>query len=256
MADFKKRGKKRNAKAGFSKDDQKKMLCADSPFIVKEAYNAIRTNLLFSQQGEKCPIFVITSPTANNGKSINAINMAISLAQMGKRTLLIDADMRNPTIHRMFSIPVQNGLSEILAGLTDNITVSKTDVENLSVLTTGKIPPNPTELLSSSRMDKLLDFVKAHYDCVFIDTPPVNLVTDSTSFSSKATGYILVIKSVTTDIQEVKVTVSTLQHINANIVGFVLNDVNAKNKRYSLYYKKGYRSKYGYYNYNYSYNYK
>lgn len=256
MADFKKRGKKRNAKAGFSKDDQKKMLCADSPFIVKEAYNAIRTNLLFSQQGEKCPIFVITSPTANNGKSINAINMAISLAQMGKRTLLIDADMRNPTIHRMFSIPVKNGLSEILAGLTDNITVSKTDVENLSVLTAGKIPPNPTDLLSSSRMDKLLDFVKAHYDCVFIDTPPVNLVTDSTSFSSKATGYILVIKSVTTDIQEVKVTVSTLQHINANIVGFVLNDVNAKNKRYSLYYKKGYRSKYGYYNYNYSYNYK
>ncbi|MDE6863382.1 MAG: CpsD/CapB family tyrosine-protein kinase, partial [Eubacterium sp.] len=178
------------------------------------------------------------------------------LAQMGKRTLLIDADMRNPTVHRMFSIPVKNGLSEILAGLTDNITVSKTDVENLSVLTAGKIPPNPTELLSSSRMDKLLDFVKAHYDCVFIDTPPVNLVTDSTSFSSKATGYILVIKSVTTDIQEVKVTVSTLQHINANIVGFVLNDVNAKNKRYSLYYKKGYRSKYGYYNYNYSYNYK
>lgn len=256
MADFKKRGKKRNATAGFSKDDQKKMLCADSPFIVKEAYNAIRTNLLFSQQGEKCPVFVITSPTANNGKSINAINMAISLAQMGKRTLLIDADMRNPTVHRMFSIPVKNGLSEILAGLTDNITVSKTDVENLSVLTAGKIPPNPTELLSSSRMDKLLDFVKAHYDCVFIDTPPVNLVTDSTSFSSKATGYILVIKSVTTDIQEVKVTVSTLQHINANIVGFVLNDVNAKNKRYSLYYKKGYRSKYGYYNYNYSYNYK
>lgn len=256
MAKLKKKDKKHNVTTSFSKDDQKKMLCADSPFIVKEAYNAIRTNLLFSQQGEKCPVFVITSPTANNGKSINAINMAISLAQMGKRTLLIDADMRNPTVHRMFSIPVKNGLSEILAGLTDNITVSKTDVENLSVLTAGKIPPNPTELLSSARMDKLLDFVKAHYDCVFIDTPPVNLVTDATAFSSKATGYILVIKSVTTDIQEVKTTVSTLQQIEANIVGFVLNDVNAKNKRYSLYYKKGYRSKYGYYNYNYSYNYK
>lgn len=256
MTKLKNKNKKHNTASGFSKDDQKKMLCTDSPFIVKEAYNAIRTNLLFSQQGEKCPVFVITSPTANNGKSINAINMAISFAQMGKRTLLIDADMRNPTVHRMFSIPVKNGLSEILAGLTDNITVSKTDVENLSVLTAGKIPPNPTELLSSSRMDKLLDFVKAHYDCVFIDTPPVNLVTDSTSFSSKATGYILVIKSVTTDIQEVKITVNTLQHIEANIVGFVLNDVNAKNKRYSLYYKKGYRSKYGYYNYNYSYNYK
>lgn len=255
MADLLKKRKKKNAgTSAFSKDDQKKMLCAESPFIVKEAYNAIRTNLLFSQQGEKCPVFVVTSATANNGKSINAINMAISFAQMGKRTLLIDADMRNPTVHRMFSIPVKNGLSEILAGLTDNITVSKTDVENLSLLTAGKIPPNPTELLSSARMDKLLDFVKEHYDCVFIDTPPVNLVTDSTSFSSKATGYILVVKSETTDIQEVKQTVNTLEHIDANIVGFILNDVNAKNKRYYRYYKRGYRSKYGYYSYNYNYN--
>ena len=125
---------------GFSKSDPKKILCQNSPFAVKEAYNAIRTNLLFTQQGEKCPIFVVTSPTANNGKTINSINLAVSFAQMGKRTLLIDADMRNPTIHRMFSISVKNGLSEILAGLTDNISVSKTDVENLSVLTAGKIP--------------------------------------------------------------------------------------------------------------------
>ena len=145
---------------GFSKSDPKKILCQNSPFAVKEAYNAIRTNLLFTQQGEKCPIFVVTSPTANNGKTINSINLAVSFAQMGKRTLLIDADMRNPTIHRMFSISVKNGLSEILAGLTDNISVSKTDVENLSVLTAGKIPPNPAELLSSARMDKLLEFVK------------------------------------------------------------------------------------------------
>ncbi|MCM1113986.1 MAG: CpsD/CapB family tyrosine-protein kinase [Clostridium sp.] len=256
MALFNKNKKKIKSK-GFSREDQNKMLCTDSPFVVKEAYNAIRTNLLFSQQGEKCPVFIITSSTANNGKSINAINMAISFAQMGKRTLLIDSDMRNPTVHRMFSIPVKNGLSEILAGLTDNITVSKTDVENLSVLTAGKIPPNPTELLSSSRMDKLIDFVKAHYDCVFIDTPPVNLVTDATAFSTKATGYILVVKSETTDIQELKVAVTTLEQIEANIVGFVLNDVNATGKKYYSYYKRGYRYKYSYnYNYNYSYNYK
>lgn len=243
-------------KVGFSKDDQKKMLCSESPFIVKEAYNSIRTNLLFSQQGEKCPVFVVTSPTANNGKSINATNMAISFAQMGKRTLLIDSDMRNPTIHRMFSIPVKNGLSEILAGLTDNITVSKTDFENLSVLTAGKIPPNPTELLSSSRMDKLLDFVREHYDCVFIDTPPINLVTDASSFSSKVTGYILIIKAETTDVQDVKAAVGSLERLDANIVGFVLNDTNASNKKYYGYYKKGFRSKYGYnYKYNYNYNY-
>ena len=254
---FKKKNKNKKPKStGFSKDDQKKMLCAESPFVVKEAYNSIRTNLLFSQQGEKCPVFVVTSPTANNGKSINATNMAISFAQMGKRTLLIDSDMRNPTIHRLFSIPVKNGLSEILAGLTDNITVSKTDIPNLSVLTSGKIPPNPTELLSSARMDKLLNFVKEHYDCVFIDTPPINIVTDTTSFSTKATGYILIVKSVSTDIQDVKAAVSSLERLDANIVGFVLNDAaNVSGKHYSSYYKA---SKYGYrykYSYNYSYGY-
>lgn len=202
---------------------------------------------MFTQQGEKCPVFVVTSPTANNGKTINSINLAISFAQMGKRTLLIDSDMRNPTIHRMFSIPVKNGLSEILAGLTDNIAVSKTDVDNLSVLTAGKIPPNPAELLSSSRMDKLLEFVKEHYDCVFIDTPPINLVTDSTVFAPKVTGYILVVKTDTTNTHDVKTTVNNLQQIDANILGFVLNDVNSEKKKYYSYYRR--------YNYNYSYNY-
>ena len=252
-----KKGKKDSKGFGFSRDDQKKILCADSPFVVKEAYNSIRTNLLFTQQGEKCPIFVVSSPTANNGKSINAINMAISFAQMGKKTLLIDADMRNPTVHRMFSIPVKNGLSEILAGLTDSITVSKTDIENLSLLTAGKIPPNPAELLSSARMDKLLEFVKAHYDCVLVDTPPINLVTDSTAFATKATGYIMVVKLITTDMQDVRTAVNSLKHIGAPIVGFVMNDVTASGKRYSSYYKRGYsRSKYYYsYNYKYDYNY-
>ncbi len=232
---------------GFSKSDPKKILCQNSPFAVKEAYNAIRTNLLFTQQGEKCPIFVVTSPTANNGKTINSINLAVSFAQMGKRTLLIDADMRNPTIHRMFSISVKNGLSEILAGLTDNISVSKTDVENLSVLTAGKIPPNPAELLSSARMDKLLEFVKEHYDCVFIDTPPINLVTDSTIFAQKATGYIVIVKTDTTNTHDVKTTVTNIEQIDGNILGFILNDVNSEKKKYYSYYRK--------YNYNYSYNY-
>lgn len=232
---------------GFSKSDPKKILCQNSPFEVKEAYNAIRTNLLFTQQGEKCPIFVVTSPTANNGKTINSINLAVSFAQMGKRTLLIDADMRNPTIHRMFSISVKNGLSEILAGLTDNISVSKTDVENLSVLTAGKIPPNPAELLSSARMDKLLEFVKEHYDCVFIDTPPINLVTDSTIFAQKVTGYIVIVKTDTTNTHDVKTTVTNIEQIDGNILGFILNDVNSEKKKYYSYYRK--------YNYNYSYNY-
>lgn len=239
---------KKQSSIEFNKNDPTKILSADSTFTVKEAYNSIRTNLLFTQKGDKCPIFIITSPTANNGKTINAINLAISFAQMGKKTLLIDSDMRNPCIHRMFSIPVKNGLSEILAGLTDNISVANTDVENLSVLTAGKIPPNPTELLASDRMDKLLDFVKGQYDCVFIDTPPINLVTDATVFAEKSTGYIVIVKTETTAINEVKTAVNNIQKIGGNILGFVMNDLNSKKKKYYYYSKK-----YGYsYNYNYN----
>lgn len=231
--------------------DHQKLLDASSTFAVKEAYNAIRTNLLFTQQGEKCPIFVVTSPTANNGKTINSANLAINFAQMGKKTLIIDADMRNPSLHKLFSLSSRNGLSEILAGLTDNITVTKTEIENLSILTSGKIPPNPTELLSSPRMDKLLNFVKEHYDCVFIDTPPVNIVTDATVFAQKATGYVLIVKTDTTNIPELKTTVATLQGIDANILGFILNDTNSEKKKYYSYYRKYSRS----YSYNYKYSY-
>lgn len=242
---------KRSGSNSIHTTDSTKLLTASSTFAVKEAYNSIRTNLLFTQQGEKCPIFVVTSPTANNGKTINSANLAINFAQMGKKTLVIDADMRNPSLHKLFSLSSRNGLSEILAGLTDNITVTKTDIKNLSVLTSGKIPPNPTELLSSPRMDKLLDFVKEHYDCVFIDTPPINIVTDATVFAQKATGYILIVKTDTTNVPELKTTVSTLQGINANILGFILNDANSEKKKYYSYYRKYSRS----YSYNYKYAY-
>jgi len=241
------RNKKNPDERGFSRNDQKKMLAADTPFVIKEAYNTIRTSLLFTQKGESCPIFVVTSPDANNGKTINTINLAISFAQMGKRTLIIDSDMRNPTVHRMFNIPVTNGLSEILAGLTDNITVSKTNVENLSILSSGKIPPNPAELLASSRMDLLLSFVKGHYDCVFIDTPPINLVTDASAFAGKVTGYVMIVKAGNTDIPEVRSAVDALESIGAEVVGFILNDATPDRKKYYSYYNKyGRKYKYGY----------
>ncbi len=255
MALFKKKKSEDKKTSAFSRNDIKKMLSPESPFVVKEAYSSIRTNLMFTQKGESCPIFVVTSPTANNGKTINSINLAISFAQMGKRTLLIDADMRNPTVHRMFSVPVKNGLSEILAGLTDNITVSKTEIENLSLLTSGKIPPNPAELLASPRMDKLLSFVKEHYDCVFIDTPPVNLVTDATVFAQKSTGYILIVKANVSDNSDVKTALSNIESIDGNVLGVILNDISTSRHKYYSYYRK-YDYKYGGYSYGYGYGYK
>lgn len=255
MALFKKKKSEDKKTSAFSRNDIKKMLSPESPFVVKEAYSSIRTNLMFTQKGESCPIFVVTSPTANNGKTINSINLAISFAQMDKRTLLIDADMRNPTVHRMFSVPVKNGLSEILAGLTDNITVSKTEIENLSILTSGKIPPNPAELLASPRMDKLLSFVKEHYDCVFIDTPPVNLVTDATVFAQKSTGYILIVKANVSDNSDVKTALSNIESIDGNVLGVILNDISTSRHKYYSYYRK-YDYKYGGYSYGYGYGYK
>lgn len=243
--------KKMSKKAALHTTDPKKLLKNTSTFSVKEAYNAIRTNLLFTQHGEKCPIFVVTSPTANNGKTINSANLAISFAQMGKKTLIIDADMRNPSLNKLFGLHSKNGLSEILAGLTDNISVSKTDVDNLSILTAGKIPPNPTELLASNRMDKLLGFVREHYDCVFIDTPPINIVTDATVFAQKTTGYIVIVKTDTTKVPEVKTAVQTLESIGSSILGFILNDANSDKKKYYSYYRKHSRS----YAYNYKYSY-
>ena len=243
--------KKMSKKAALHTTDPKKLLKNTSAFSVKEAYNAIRTNLLFTQHGEKCPIFVVTSPTANNGKTINSANLAISFAQMGKKTLIIDADMRNPSLHKLFSLHSKNGLSEILAGLTDNISVSKTDVDNLSILTAGKIPPNPTELLASDRMDKLLGFVREHYDCVFIDTPPINIVTDATVFAQNTTGYIVIVKTDTTKVPEVKTAVQTLESIGSSILGFILNDANSDKNKYYSYYRKYSRS----YAYNYKYSY-
>ena len=110
--------KSNKKKSNLRTSEPRKLLKTNSPFAVKEAYNAIRTNLLFTQQGEKCPVFVVTSPTANNGKTINSANTAISFAQMGKRTLIIDSDMRNPSLHKLFSLNSKNGLSEILAKAT------------------------------------------------------------------------------------------------------------------------------------------
>lgn len=252
MARMRKLFRKEQKPNSFKLTDPKKILGPNSSFAVKEAYNSIRTNLLFSQHGEKCPVFVVTSPTANNGKTINSVNLAVSFAQMGKKTLLIDGDMRNPTIHRMFSQTAKNGLSEILAGLTDSITVSKTDIDNLSILTSGKIPPNPAELLASPRMDKLLDFVKEHYDYVFIDTPPINLVTDATVFAQKATGYVVIIKTDVTRTPELRNTVSIIENIGGNILGFLINDANSAKKKYYSYYRR-YSYNYNYrYNYNYS----
>ena len=224
-------------------------LTSDSPFAIKEAYNSIRTKLIFTGKGEKCPVFAVTSPLASDGKSTAAVSLAVSIAMAEQRVLLIDADMRKPSVHRYFGAECRNGLSEILAGLSSEINLRPTDVDMLSILTSGQIPPNPAELLGSKQIDVLLDYARQYFDYVIIDTPPVNIVTDSTVIADKITGYLMVVQSGKNHMQDVTDAVQQIEEMNGNIVGIILNDPENKTAaHYSYRYNKYYRyNRYKYY---------
>lgn len=219
-----------------------RMLRGNSSFAVKEAYNAIRTKLLFTGQGEKCPVFSITSSLSHDGKTTNAVNLAISIATAGKKVLLIDGDLRKPTIHKYFGVENANGLSEVLAGLTREVRIRKTEIANLHVLTSGQIPPNPAELLGSRQMDTLLDYVKKYFDYVIIDTPPVNVVTDAMILAEKVTGYVLVVQSGKNQFKDLSYAIDGLRQMNGNVVGVILNDCSGKSAT-----RYGYRNESSYY---------
>lgn len=230
----------------FTKKSLKKLLSEKSPFGIKESYAAIRTQLMFSGKNEKCPVFAVTSTTAGDGKTLTCVNLAISFAQLNKRILVIDGDMRNPTIHKMFSLSSSNGLSEILAGFSDSVNFKSTNVENLTILTAGETPPNPAELLNSEQMDKLLRLIREHFDYVFIDTPPAGMVIDAAVIAQKVTGFVIIVRPGNTDIRNLKTTVSDLEGLGATISGFVCNDVDGKQRNPSGSYGRKYYKKYSY----------
>lgn len=199
----------------------------------KETYNSIRTKLLSVNTGETCPIYVVTSPLKSDGKTVNSINLAVSFAEMGKITLLIDANMRNPSIHNSFGINLQSGLSEILdEGNIKNFNVQSSAITNLSIITAGDVLHNPSDLLSSSKMDYLIELMRKKFDYIFIDSPAIEDTTDALILAKKVSGYILVIKNGTTDMAVIKRSVLTLEQVGAKIVGLLLNDVNPINQRY------------------------
>lgn len=232
-----------------SSHNERPRLTQDSSFAIKEAYNSIRTKLIFTGKGEKCPVFAVTSSLASDGKSTVAVSLAVSIAMAEQRILLIDADMRKASVHRYFGIECRNGLSEVLAGLTDEINIRTTDVEHLSILTSGQIPPNPAELLGSKQLDVVLDYARQYFDYIIIDTPPVNIVTDSTVIADRITGYLMVVQSGKNHMQDVSDAVQQIEEMNGNIVGLILNDPeNTTTAHYSYRYNKYYRySRYKYY---------
>ena len=239
----------RSKKTNIVSRGDRPRLSPNSPFAIKEAYNSIRTKLIFTGKGEKCPVFAVSSPMAGDGKSTNSVSLAVSIAMAEQKVLLIDADMRKPSIHRFFGLESRNGLSEILAGLTNEIKLRPTDNPYLSVLTAGQIPPNPAELLGSKQMDTLLEYVRQYFDYVIIDTPPVNIVTDASVIAGKITGYVLVVQSGKNHLQDINDAVHQINEMKGTIVGMVLNDpYNRAEAHYSYMYRKYYRyDKYKYY---------
>lgn len=228
---------------------RQKMLGKKSSFAAVEAYKSTRTNLLFIGDGEGCKKIVFTSTFVGEGKTTNCTNLAITLAQNGQRVLLIDADMRRPTAKGVFDINTKVGLSEILAGLAtwENETeeepyIFRTKRRNLFVLHSGHIPPNPAELLASKQMKNLLEKCEKEYDYIIIDTPPISVVTDAAVLANIVNGYVIVVRAGVTPKESLSESVLRLEQLGANIIGFILNDVDPKK---SLYRYSSSRYKYG-----------
>ena len=217
-----------------------KLLTSQSPFVISEAYRSLRTNLMYTGCTEKCPVYVITGSAVNVGKSLSCANLAISYAQIGKKTLIIDLDMRRPSQHKALGLENKEGVSSYLAGVSDEPNFMKTEYENLSAMVVGRTPPDPTELLNSSRFQMLLDKAKERFDVIFLDVPPVGVMSDASIIAKDATGYILVMEAGVSNTKELSNAISTIEKVNGNILGIVLNGVDPKmgSSRYDRYGKK------------------
>jgi len=229
------------------------ILGENSSFAVSEAYKNVRTNLQFVSNEDGCNIIAITSSVPTEGKTISCINIAVCLAQSEKKVLIIDADMRKPQIASTLGLNQSNGLSELLTGLVkmnrDDVlaTCQKTSIENLDAITSGKIPPNPAELLGGKRLPAIIEILAKEYDYIMIDTTPVLVVTDALVIRPHIHGYIVVARAGESKLNALKETIRRLNQVEANICGFLLNGKKEKSgSKYGRYGKYGKYAKYGY----------
>jgi capsular exopolysaccharide synthesis family protein len=207
---------------------------------ISEAYRTLRTNVDFSAIDEPLRVIMLTSAGPGEGKSTTAANLAVAYAQSDKKTLLIDADLRKPTLHHTFTRSNRWGLTNIIADQRkEKEVICETDINNLHILTSGPIPPNPSEILASRKMSVLLEELKFTYDMIIIDTPPALAVTDAQIVATKCDGVILVIDSGKVKREVAMKVKSNLEHVKARILGAVLNNIDRKNGESYYYYYYG-----------------
>lgn len=210
-----------------------------SLFSIKEAYKTLRTNITFSLSETGCKIIGVTSAMDTEGKSINCLNLAISFGETGARVLIIDCDLRKPNIAKLLNQKASPGISNVLVNLSSlEDALRHTPYKDLDVILSGDIPPNASELLGSDKMAELLEELTKRYDYIFVDTPPVNIVSDSTILSRHMAGIILVVKQGETEKADVVSAIEQLKFVKAKVLGFVLNGIQTEKRR--RYYKQYY----------------
>ena len=204
--------------------------------VISEQYRTIRTNIEYSNVDQDKKTILVTSSDKNEGKTTTVSNLAVSFANLNKKILLIDCDLRNPSIHKMFRLNNIYGLTDILAkDRAVDKCIQETELENLYVLTAGATPPNPAEILSSEKMKNLIEDLKNIYDYIFIDTPPIGLVTDAGVLSSFIDGVVLVVKSESVEKKYLEETKKKLDAVDARILGAILNSYKSEQKDYNYY---------------------
>lgn len=224
------------------------LLTNDAPFAYAEAYKTLRTNLSFASISKQYKKIIITSAIPNEGKSTVAVNLANTLAESDANVLLIDCDLRNPTLRRLLRVrpDYKNGLTSVLTGktLVEKCIFKHPDIK-CDVLLAGIKPPNPVELLSSPQMNEILVQLSEQYDYVICDTPPVSVVTDAAALSRFCDGVILVVRQKTSSRDQVWAAKRNLDAVQANIIGTILscydmsNDTQAVSPYYGSYYGYG-----------------
>jgi capsular exopolysaccharide synthesis family protein len=207
---------------------------------ISEAYRTLRTNIDFSSVDQKLQVIAMTSASPGEGKSTTVVNLAVTYAQSDKRVLIIDADLRKPTVHQNFAISNRWGLTSLLASQASiDEVVKETHIENLYALTSGPIPPNPSELLASQKMTQLLADMRDKFDVIIVDTPPTLAVTDAQIVATKCDGVVLVIDSGRVKREMALKAKANLEHVKARILGVVLNNIDRKNAESYYYYYYG-----------------
>ncbi len=227
-----------------SNEKVKNIINTDSKFAIVEGYKSARTSLVFSLVAENNPCAAVTSWSKGEGKSTATVNLAISFAKMGKNVLLIDTDLRRPNIHNLLKISNSTGLSEVVGQLTDfEDAVNRSVVPCLDVLTSGSIPPNPSELIGSSAFTSFINMAKNQYDYVILDTPPIGVVTDTLLLKEHIAGYVMIVREKVTTHGEIEKAVQAIKLADSKILGFLKVGCSLQDrKRY-----KG--NNYGYYKY-------